>query len=209
MIGWDYLRRLRRGPRVEFVVMSVTLGLTVLVDPMTAIAVGIILSSFVNSRWLAERRFKVHKQLAGAAELDLLTFYKKALLRTVDDRVAVTLLRGSFSYASARELARRDTQPAAPGNVVIYDFSHSTYIDESVALTVRELIDLTQKRNRQVIVAGLHGYALKALDRVGALDQVPRAYRFDQRKAAIESAVAYCLASDQSIGKLPSDNSDN
>lgn len=198
MIDWGYLRRLRRGPCEEFVIMSVTFGLTVLVDLMTAVVVGIILSAFVNSRWLAERRFKVHQQLAGAAEPDLLTFYEKGLLRTVEDRVAITLLRGSFSYASARELARRDTQPAAPGDVVIYDFSHSTYVNESVALTVCELIDLAQKRNRQVIVSGLHGYALKALDRVGALDRVPDAYRFDQRKAAIESAVAYCLASDKS-----------
>jgi SulP family sulfate permease len=194
IIDWGYLRRMRRAPREKFVVMLVTLVLTVFVDLITAVAVGIILASFVNSRWLADEQIKGLRQSADVDELDLLTAEEKELLRPTNGRVMLTLLHGSFSYASARELARRDTQSISPRDVVIYDFSHSGYIDTSVALAIDEMIDLSQKHDRHVIVSGLRGHALNALDGMGVLDRVPPAQRFDDRKAAIEAAVAYCGA---------------
>lgn len=106
----------------------------------------------------------------------------------------VTVLHGSFSYASARELARRDTQSASDQDVVIYDFSHANYVDTSAALAIDEMVDLSLKHHRHVILSGLRGHALQALDGMGVLDRVPPAQRFEERKAAIEAAVAYCLA---------------
>jgi SulP family sulfate permease len=192
IIDWGYLKRIRRAPREKVVVMLVTFGLTVFVDLITAVAVGIILAGFVNSRWLAEEQLKGLKQSADADELDLLTPDEKALLRTVGGRVLVTLLHGSFSYASARDLARRDTQAINPRDVVLYDFSHAGYIDPSAALAIDEMIDLSQKHNRHVIVSGLHSHALRTLGGMGVLDRVPEAQRFEDRTDAIEAAVAHC-----------------
>jgi SulP family sulfate permease len=194
IVDWGYLRRMRHAPREKVVVMLVTLLLTVFVDLITAVAVGIILASFVNSRWLAEEQLKGLKQSADAEELDLLTREEKDLLNSTNGRVLVTLLHGSFSYASARELARRDTQSTTARDVVIYDFSHSGYVDTSVALAIDEMIDLSQKHKRHVLISGLRGHALNALGGMGVLDRVPAAQRFDERKAAIEAAVAYCKA---------------
>jgi SulP family sulfate permease len=192
IIDWGYLRRIRRAPREKVVVMLATFGLTVFVDLITAVAVGIIMAGFVNSRWLAEEQLKGLKQSADADELDQLTPEEKDLLRTVRGRVLVTLLHGSFSYASARDLARRDTQTIAPRDVVIYDFSQAGYIDPSAALAIDEMIDLSLKHERHVLVSGLKDRALRTLSGMGVLDRVPSNQRFDQRKDAIEAAVAYC-----------------
>ena len=197
IIDWGYLKRIRRAPREKVVVMLATFGLTVFVDLITAVAVGIIMAGFVNSRWLAEEQLKGLKQSADADELELLTPEEKALLRTVGGRVLVTLLHGSFSYASARDLARRDTQTIAPRDVVIYDFSQAGYIDPSAALAIDEMIDLSQKHERHVLVSGLRDLALRTLSGMGVLDRVPPDQRFDQRKDAIEAAVAYCRMKSQ------------
>lgn len=192
IVDWGYLRRLRRIPREKAVVMLVTLTLTVFVDLIMAVGVGVILAGFVNSRWLAEEQLKGLKQSADADELDMLSADEKALLRTVSGRVLITLLHGSFSYASARDLARRDTQAIAHRDVVIYDFTHSGYVDPSAALAIDEMIDLSQKHGRHVIVSGLHTHALRALGGMGVLDRIPATQRFDEREKAIEAAVAYC-----------------
>ncbi|TFG87151.1 MAG: SulP family inorganic anion transporter [Chromatiales bacterium] len=191
IIDWGYLKRVRRAPREKVVVMLVTFGLTVFVDLITAVGVGIILAGFVNSRWLAEEQLKGLKQSADVDELDL-TPEEKTLLRTVDGRVLLTLLHGSFSYASARDLARRDTQVSATRDVVIYDFSHAGYIDPSAALAIDEMIELSRKHDRYVIVSGLGGHALRTLSGMGVLDRVPQAQQFDHRKDAIEAAVNHC-----------------
>jgi hypothetical protein len=59
---------------------------------------------------LAEDQLKGLRQSADPDALDLLTEEERALLRPLGERVLMTSLDGSFSYASARELARKDAQ---------------------------------------------------------------------------------------------------
>jgi SulP family sulfate permease len=192
IIDWGYLKRIRRLPREKVVVMLVTCALTVFVDLIAAVAVGIILASFVNSRWLAAEQLKGLKQSANVDELDMLTDEERALLKPVAGRVLLTSLHGSFSYASAREIARRDVQGTDDFDVVVYDFSHAGYIDPSAAVAIDDMIDWSQRNGRHVIMSAIPPQALKALDGMGVLDRVPANERFDNRLSAIRSAVAFC-----------------
>jgi SulP family sulfate permease len=193
IVDWGYLKRLRRLPREKAIVMLVTCGLTVFVDLITAVAVGIILASFVNSRWLAAEQLKGLRQSADADELEELTVDERAMLRKAGNRVLLTMLRGSFSYASARELARRDRQAMSEHEAVIYDFSHAGYIDPSAALAIDEMIDLSCRHGRHVVLCGIPEQARKALDGMGVLERVPPSRRFGDRAAAIEAAVKQVL----------------
>jgi SulP family sulfate permease len=194
IVDWGYWKRLRRIPREKAVVMLLTFGLTVFVDLITAVAVGIIVASFVNARWIAEEQLKGLKQSFGDDEMDLLTAEEKVVLRQAPGRVLVTLLHGSFSYASARELARRDTQSMTDLDAVVYDFSHSGYIDPSAALAIDEMVELSIRHGRHVILSGLQDNALKILGAMGVLDRVPVEQQFEFRKDAIEAAVEYSLS---------------
>lgn len=207
IVDWGYWKRLGRVPREKAVVMLVTFGLTVFVDLITAVAVGIIIASFVNSRWIAEEQLKGLKQSFGEDDIDLLDAEEKGMLRQVPGRVLVTLLHGSFSYASARELARRDTQSMTDLDAVVYDFSHSGYIDPSAALAIDEMVELSIRHGRHVILSGLHDSALKVLGAMGVLDRIPIEQQFELRKDAIEAAVEHCL-SPKSRAKPPTRSDD-
>lgn len=205
IIDWGYLKRVRRIPREKVTVMFATLVLTVFVDLIMAVGVGIILAGFVNSRGLVEEQLKGLKQSTDADELDLLAHDEKALLRQVNGRVLITLLHGSFSYASARDLARRGNQAISPHDVVIYDFTHSGYVDPSAAMAIDEMIDLSIKHDRYVVVSGLRDHSLRALSGMGVLDRIPVEQRFDVRRDAIEAAVEHCRSrpvSDVSVWPL-------
>jgi SulP family sulfate permease len=192
IIDWGYLKRIRRLPHEKVAVMLVTCGLTVFVDLITAVAVGIILASFVNSRWLAAEQLKGLRQSADPDAIDALSEEERSLLRPLGQQVLLTSLHGSFSYASARELARKDNQATGDHAVVIYDFSHAGYIDPSAALALDEMIDLSLKQGRHVLVAGIPPQAQRALDGMGVLDRVPPGQRFDARLSAVQAAVEHC-----------------
>lgn len=196
IIDWRYLKRIGRLPREKVAIMLVTFALTVFVDLITAVAVGIIMAGFVNSRWLAQEQLKGLKQSANIEELDTLTAEEKDLLRIAGGRVLLTILHGSFSYASARELALRDIQAIGGPEVVIYDFTHASYIDPSAALAIDDMIDLSVRLGRHVILSSIPKQALKALDGMGVLDRVPPQQRFADRRSAIEGAVEYCRSKD-------------
>jgi SulP family sulfate permease len=200
IIDWGYLKRIGRLPREKVVVMLVTCVLTVFVDLIAAVAVGIILASFVNSRWLAAEQLKGLRQSANVDELDMLSDEERALLKPAGGRILLTSLHGSFSYASAREIARRDVQGAHDFDVVIYDFSHAGYIDPSAALAVDDMIDCSQRHGRHVILSAIPEQAMKALDGMGVLDRVPAAERFTDRPGAIRAAVDYCSRNQEGSG---------
>jgi len=191
IIDWGYLRRMNRAPREKVAVMLTTFTLTVFVDLITAVAVGIVMASFVNSRGLARVQLKGLRRTTSADSLEQLSEQEKQLLRPVEGRVIVTLLEGSFSYASARMLAQR-ADHFASGEVVIYDFTHAGYIDPSAALAIDEMISLSQRSGHHVLISGLHSDITRSLDAMGVLDRVPETQRHADRRSAIEAAVTYC-----------------
>jgi SulP family sulfate permease len=189
IVDWGYLKRMPSAPRDKFVVMLVTLALTVFVDLIMAVGVGIILASLVNARRLAEEQLKNVRQGSLPEELDQLDAEERGLLASAGGKVLVTILQGTYSYASARELARRASPKITGVKVVVYDFTHVGYVDTSAALAIEELMVLTHERGEKILVSGLSKEVAKTLDGLKALPHVAQDARFPARRAAIERAV--------------------
>ncbi len=190
IIDWGYLKRMASAPRDKFVIMLITMGLTVFVDLIMAVAVGIILASLVNARRLAEEQLKTVRQSHLPDELEQLTEEERKLLRGANGKVLVTILQGTYSYASARELARRASPKLTGIEVCVYDFTHVGYIDTSAALAVQELMVLTHENGQKILVSGLSKDVAKTLDGLKSLPHIAPESRFPTRLAAIERAVA-------------------
>ena len=120
--------------------------------------------------------------------------YEENLPRKLDDRIIVSSLRSPLSHASAQELTRRDPSRDERCCVVIYDLSHASYLDRSTAQSICEIIEQTQNHGRHVILSGVRGHTLMALDQAGVFDRLPHAQCFSARKAAFEAAAAFCHA---------------
>lgn len=194
IIDWGYLRRITRAPRDKVVVMLVTLGLTVFVDLITAVAVGIVLASFATARW------QEREQLSGVTTLALpngespLSPEEQAELRKANGNVAVVMLHGSFSYASARELAARVGAESAGHKAVVYDLTEAAHMDTSAALALEELIEQADEEHEACFLSGLSGTAKETLDKLGVLKQIPAERQFDKRGDAIKAAVSAALS---------------
>jgi SulP family sulfate permease len=188
IVDWRFLKRMHRAPREEAIVMFVTLGLTVFVDLITAVAVGIILASFVTARWVGKEEIKAVERVTGLEEGRLTEKEREAILGT-EGKVVLYRFGGSFSYASARELARAVS--ADPQHeVIILDFTDAVMIDLTAALAIEELIEALQAGGARVLVAGLASAALKTLHKLKALDPVPKEWRFEHRREAVKAALA-------------------
>ena len=70
--------------------------------------------------------------------------------------------------------------------VVILDFSETVYVDDSAALVVEQLVDNAAEQDTEVIVMGLKGAALEAVEGLNALERVPE----DRFAAGIDEARA-------------------
>ena len=190
IIDWSYLKHIHMVPRDKAAVMIITFLMTVFVDLITAVAVGIILAAFVNARALSEEQLKGVRHHSGEDGDDsMLSEEERQLLRKAGGKVILTRLRGAFSYASARELGRRVSQQILGRQVHIYDFSEAGYIDPSAAMALDDLFRQARENGQTILISGLSGKAKKTLEGFGILDLVSPEQRFKTKREAILAAL--------------------
>ena len=190
IVDWRFLKRMHRVQREHLVIMGITMVLTVVLDLITAVAIGLIVAAMS-----AARQFE-RLQLDSVVSVPLLdqSFLgenaeqaDEAAPGEFSARVGLVALRGTFTVASSKSLIDILGADIAEHEVVIIDFTDTVYIDDSAAMLVEYLIDTAVESETEVIVMGLDGPPATSLRALNALEKVPR-NRFvptlDQARAA-------------------------
>ena len=173
IIDWRFVTRVHRVQREHLLVMLITLGLTVFLDLVTAVAIGLIAAGMAAARQferleldsvvsvpLLDRTFLVGEE--SAADVDAFSA-----------RVGLVALRGSFSVASSNKLITTIGADIRDHEVVILDFSDTVYMDDSAALVVEQLIDTAIEEDTECIVMALSGRPATTLKALDVLQRVP------------------------------------
>ena len=174
IIDWRFLLRIRHIRRDYLLVMLITLVLTVAVDLVTAVALGLIAAGLLRARESAR------PELDSVLSVPLLdqTFLSDQEGGAEGDsylaRVGLVALRGRFSVASANELARVIGLDIAEHEVVIFDFSDTVYMDDSAALVMEQLVDTAVEEGTECIVMNLSGTVADALHSLNVLKGIPK-----------------------------------
>lgn len=187
IIDWNHLKHITHAPREKVFVMLVTLFLTIFVDLITAVAVGLILASFITARWMGEEELQGIQPITQDS-FDTLSEVEAAIMQEHGNRIGMVSLEGRFSYASARDFASRAGGFRAGYQVMIYDFSKTTKIDTSAAIAIQELLENAVQNCEACFVCGLNGAARDALRKLGALDALPKGHVRRRREKALEMA---------------------
>ena len=173
IIDWRFLTRIRRVQREHLLVMLITLGLTVFLDLITAVAIGLIAAGMASARQFERLQMD---SVVSAPLLDRSFFGAQDDEESVDAfsaRVGLVALRGSFTVASANKLISTISVDIRDHEVVILDFSDTVYMDDSAALVVEQMIDSAIAENTEVIVMSLEGRPAITLQALNALQHVP------------------------------------
>lgn len=189
IIDWGYLRYIHRVPMEKTVVMLITLGLTVFVDLIAAVAVGIILATYVNARALGEQQLKgISNQTGADQDWGDLSESEIELMKSAGSSLSLVRLSGSFSYASARQLSKAVVTEGYPEQIIIYDLTEAAYVDPSAAMALKDMILQALERDCQVLVSGLSGKVEAVLKGFGITALLDKSDIYPLRKNAIEAA---------------------
>ena len=172
IVDWRLLARVHALRREHLIVMLTVLALTVFVDLVTAVAIGLIAGGMVHARQL-ERL-----ELDSVVSTPLLDRTLPGLLGEEEEgafaaRAGLVALRGSLTVASSHKLADAIGPEIRDHEIVIFDFSGAAYIDDSAAMVIEQLIDLAEAAGTSCIVAGLQGAAAQTLNSLHCLHSVP------------------------------------
>ena len=170
VIDWRYIGRLHRVPREYAFVMLTTVFVAILVDFVTAIFIGLVVSGLIGAR-RSER-----PELQRLISVPLLD----SEILPVDEadpyeaRTGLIALPDRVSVASARELIRILRSDIEGHQIVILDLSRTVYIDDTAAVVIGQLIaNVLANGSQSIAISGLSGEAKNTLDSLGVLDRVP------------------------------------
>ena len=178
IIDWRFLTRIHRVQPEHLLVMLITLGLTVFLDLITAVAIGLIAAGMASARQFERMELD---SVVSVPLLDQTFLYNNSALddqsKEIDPfsaRVGLVALRGSFSVASSSKLITAISADISEHEVVILDFSDTVYIDDSAALVVEQMIDTAIDQDTDCIVMGLTGLIASGLQALNVLQNVPQ-----------------------------------
>ena len=174
IIDWRFLTRIHQAPRDHVTVMVITFGVTVFLDLVTAVAIGLIAAGMAAARQLERLELD---SVVSVPMLDQSFFPDQGAGDDMDPfsaRVGLVALRGRFSVASSNSLVSVIGADIRDHEVVIFDFSGTIHIDDSAAMVVEQMIEIAAEENTKAIVMGLSGTVernLKALDTLRAVPE--------------------------------------
>ena len=173
IIDWRLIARIRYVQRDYLLVMLLTLCVTVFVDLVTAIVLGLIVAGFARAR--EAERLELGRVIS-VPMLDRAFFSGAADTDDADQfsaRVGLVDLRGQFSFASANELAWRVGSDIEEHQVVIFDFSNTVHMDDSAALVMERLITAAAATKTECIVLNLSGPVADTLKSLNVFRRLP------------------------------------
>ena len=184
IIDWRFITRIHRVQREHLLVMVITMGLTVFVDLVTAVVVGLIAAGMAYSRQLERLELDNVVSVPLSDQSFLMIEEDGDDVDEFSARVGLVALRGSFSVASSVKLINAISLDIQEHEIVVLDFSGTVSIDDSAALVVEQMIDIAIAEDTECIVMGLTGAPETALLSLNVLKRVPK----DQFVADLDEA---------------------
>ena len=177
-VDWRFVTRIHRVQREHMVVMLLTLGLTVFLDLVTAVAVGMIAAAVTSARQFERLEMDsvvsvplLDQSFLGSGQDDE---EEDEEADEFSARVGLVALKGTFTVASSSKLIDTIGADIRDHEVVIIDFSDTVYIDDSAALVVEQLIDTAVLQDTHCVVMGLSGMPARNIRALDVLKRVPR-----------------------------------
>lgn len=188
IIDWDFLRRAHRvSLRGAFIMYGVIL-LTVFVDLITAVGVGIFVANVITIDRLSKLQAKDIKSITGGEDSADLSPTEATLFDRVRGQVLVLQLNGPMIFAVAKTVSR--FQNAAENyRTIILDLNNVPLLGVSSSLALETLVKDARERNVEVLIAGASGQADRRLKRLRIPQFINEANFVPTREAALRKAV--------------------
>ena len=189
IIDWDFLKRAHWiSGKGAFITYGVIL-LTVFVDLITAVGIGLFLANVITITNLSELQEDDVKAVTDPTDTDLeLTAYERDLMETAEGKVLLLHMRGTMIFGVSRAISRKNSE-VENCQALVVDVSDISHLGVSAALALEEAIVDMLIAGRSVFLVGARGQILQRLEKMGILQRLPKENIVERRTQALERAI--------------------
>jgi SulP family sulfate permease len=194
IIDWGFLRRAHRVSMRGALIMYGVIAMTVFIDLITAVGIGLFVANILTIRRLADiqssgvRVIGSTEDLAQANCRDMLPEEKK-ILGDPTNGIEMLCLSGPLTFGAAQALTRQQTRLADARSLVV-DFTNVPHLGVSASLALETAIRETVRRGCPVYLVGVVEQPRERFESLGVNKLVPPENWLPRRLEALQRAVA-------------------
>ncbi len=188
ILDWSFLQRAHKVSMQSTVIMYGVMLLTVFVDLIVAVGLGVFISNIIIIERLSREQAKQVKAISDAEDDVPLTPEERDLLDQTNGKVLFFYLSGPMIFSVSKAITRQHSS-INKYQAMILDLSDVPMIDVTVALALENAIKDALEARCQVFILCPHKDTQAQLDRLSVSEMVPKSQFLDSRQAALEAAL--------------------
>ncbi|HMP89024.1 MAG TPA: SulP family inorganic anion transporter [Kiritimatiellia bacterium] len=189
ILDWSFLRRAHRVSWSATLIMYGVLFITVMVDIMVAVGIGVFIANVITIDRLSRLQASQIKTVDPASDDSLrLSADERALLEKGRGRILIFHLSGPMIFGVAKAIAREQSA-LRNAKVLIVDLSDVPMLATTVGLAIENVIRDAEAADCVVIVAGAGPKIRDRLTGLGLIGPAAKTRVAETRKNALALAV--------------------
>jgi SulP family sulfate permease len=188
IIDWDYLRRVRSAPKAGVLMMLTVLFVTVFIDLITAVTIGMIMASFLFMKRMTDLQIGGITATVHPDEETPLSAVEKGLMEQAGERILLFHMTGPMSFSSAKYIVRRHAGITSY-ELMLLDLTDVPIIDYTTARALEDMIIDARHDGRDVFLVGPCKAVSKMLESQKVIRHFGAGHIYAQREEALRHAL--------------------
>ncbi|MCK4743731.1 MAG: SulP family inorganic anion transporter [Sulfuriflexus sp.] len=170
IIDWDYLKRIKTAPKAGMMIMFTVLFCTVFIDLIMAVALGMIMASFLLMQRITTLQMKSTTTATSADDIKHLSEEEAAILNDADGRILYFHIKGPMSFSAAKSMAKGIVDFSGYDALII-DLSDVPQIDYTSTRAIDDILHDAHDSGRKAYLVGCKEQVYKMLTEQGVIKQ--------------------------------------
>ncbi|MEZ5614229.1 MAG: SulP family inorganic anion transporter [Rhodocyclaceae bacterium] len=187
IVDWDFLRRIRHVSPAGTAMMLTVFFLTVFVDLITAVAIGMIMASLLLMKRVTELQLASITAITAPHAEAPLSAEERVLLGAAGGRILLFHLGGPMSFGAAKDMVRR-LATFDEYDALVLDLADVPSVDYTTTRSIEDMIQRAQGSGRAVYLTGEPAQVMGMLRKHGVLAQLPAGHHLPARLAGLAAA---------------------
>ncbi|MGA0996448.1 MAG: SulP family inorganic anion transporter, partial [Vulcanococcus sp.] len=189
IVDWGFIRRAHRISISGALIMYLVIALTVLVDLIAAVGVGVFIANILTIDKMSALQSKSVKSIStGDGDLEI-SDEERQLLDDARGQVLLFQLNGAMIFGVAKAIGR-EHNAIGDCRAVVFDLTEVSHLGVTAALAVENAVEEAIEKGREVFVVGASGTTKRRLEKLGLYKKLPAERTGLDRRLALQQAVS-------------------
>lgn len=183
MSEWRSFRSILKGNLFDVLILLTTFTLTVLVDLVVAIQIGVVLSALLFMKRMSDL---AEKRIDHVIDSDVLEDYSK-----IPRQIAIYEISGPLFFGSARKYSEVIENLGLSAQVIIIRMRHVSFVDQTGIQNLKTTVKSLKDMGVLVVLSGVHESVMKEFNQYQLTRLVEESNIFKTFDAALSFSRSY------------------